>query len=401
MTHQIVNITDADMAESMRLADLSASGALSHTHLVDSMRSKSAKRGHITPGERYARYADAVKEVLSSDRPEVKREVEAMQRALVGLRTKDVGVSTVHSNTTLSNLSVQYGNDEYVGLSVMPLLTVAKETDSILNYSKRDRLAAPDDAMGSRGQANEINETRSNDSYTCLSYGLSNFVSARTLANQDAPFDEMMDLVEALNEILALREEMRIAAIVTATGSYASTNYTSLSGASRWDTAGGGNPIKDLQTGIAAMWSGRGPSKKVGVCSLNVYQVLSRHPAILDLFKYNGSSPGLATPDMMAKFFGLESLYVGAARKDTANESATASYSRIWSDSFAILRVADRASIRNASFGYTMRHGPKITQVVYEPMNGHGGGYKAQVSLSETHKVIANDAGYLIATPVG
>lgn len=396
--HKTIQLTDADMADVTRLQSLAGNGGIEHHHLVDSRR----KQGE-TRGQKYERYITAVKDLASSNDPRVAVELARVNRSIVALnplRTKDVAPSTVHSNTTLSNLSVQYANDEYIGLELMPPIQVAKETDSIAVYTKRDRFAAPDDAMPARGEANEINETRTMDSYTCLQYGLSNFVSARTLANQDAPFDEMVDLTEALNEDLALREEMRIAAVMVATANYAG-NTAAIAAGDRWDTAGGGNPIKKIQDGLAAMWTGRGPGDVVGFTSLAVYNVLSRHPQILDLFKYNGSSPGLATPDMIAKFFSMTRLFVGKARKDTANEGQTASYSRVWSDVFGMVRVAKRASLRNASFGYTIRNGQKLTQVQYDPMKGHGGGYRAQVSLSEAHKVIAGDTGYLYTTVVG
>ncbi len=396
--HKTIQLTDADMADVTRLQSLAGNGGIEHHHLVDSRR----KQGE-TRGQKYERYITAVKDLASSNDPRVAVELGRVNRTLAALnpmRTKDVAPSTVHSNTTLSNLSVQYANDDYIGLELMPLLQVAKESDSILDYAKRDRLQSPDDTMPSRGEANEINETRSNDSYTCLQYGLSNFVSARTLSNQDAPFDEMVDLVEALNELLAFNEEKRIAAAMVATANYAG-NTAAIAAGDRWDTAGGGNPIKKIQDGRAAMWSGRGPGDVVAFTSIGVYNVLSRHPQILDLFKYNGSSPGLATPDMIAKFFDMTKLYVGKARKDTAVEGQTASYSRIWSDVFGMVRVAKRASLRNASFGYTLRHGQKLTQVQFDPMKGHGGGYKAQVTLSETHKVIAGDAAYLWTTPIG
>jgi hypothetical protein len=103
---------------------------------------------------------------------------------------------------------------------------------------------------------------------------------------------------------------------------------------------------------------------------------------------------------MIAGFFGLSNLLVGKAWKDTANESQTASYSRIWSDVFGVVRVAGRPTIRNASFGYTLRFGAVRTTEWFDQRLGVAGGYFAKTTESRTQKVVAADTGYLITTPI-
>lgn len=336
--------------------------------------------------------------LLASNDP---RHVKMREEANGGLsKMKLLTPGAVHHDSTLSSLSVQYKNEEYIGLELMPVAPVAKLSDYFYKYDKRSRLAAPNDAIGARGEANEIEDKRTDDTYSCKPYALKNYIDAQTLQNQDAPLNEMIDLVEAINELIDFREEMRIAAILTDTGSFGSGQYTSLSGSDRWDSNDGGNPIKDLQNAIKTVWMGRGATQLVGYCSIDVWNVLSRHPAVLDLFKYNGSSPGLATPDMLARFVGLDRILVGKARKDTANEGQTASYDRIWGKVFGVVRVATRPSIRTAAFGYTMRFGAKKTDQWFDVSKGAEGGYYARVSLTEDHKVIASDTGFLINTPI-
>lgn len=346
----------------------------------------------------YTQFLANLKEILSSEDP---RHKEMVRKANEGLaRTKLLTPGQVHHDSTLSSLSVQYKNEEYIGLELMPVAPVAKLSDYFYKYDKRSRLAGPDDAIGARGEANEIEDKRTDDTFSCKAYGYKNYVDAVTLANQDAPLNEMVDLVESINELLDLREEMRIASILTNTASFGS-NYTGIGASSRWDTTAGGNPVKDIQDALKEIWMGRGQTELVGYCSLNVCNVLSRHPAILDLFKYGGSTPGLATMDMVAKFFGLSRILVGKARKDTANEGQNASYARVWSDVFGVVRVAKRPSLRTAAFGYTMRFGPKRTDEWFDVSKGSQGGYFARVSLHEDHKVVASDTGFLINTPIG
>jgi hypothetical protein len=350
------------------------------------------------PAQRYARIRSATLALLSSDDPKHRTLVERENQALFKL--KEIGTSQVQDNRFLSNLSVQYKNDEYIGEMLMPTVQAPNLAGEYPRYDKRSRLAAPDDSMAGRTTANEIQDNRlTPGTFTCKPYALANHVDVLTLRNQVAPLDEMVDLTESVAELMALRREIRIAAKLTDASNYASANKITLSAGSRWDEQGG-NPVKIIQGAVAALWNGRGPSKILGWCSLDVWNVLSRNPMILDLFKYGGTAPGLATPAMIAGFFGLDGLLVSKARKDTANEGQTASYSRIWGNYFGVTRVADRATIRNAGWGATFRFGSVLTRVWFDPRISTEGGYYSQVSTHEDHNIQAADTGYLVTTPI-
>jgi hypothetical protein len=312
---------------------------------------------------------------------------------------KGVSSGSVHSNTFLSNMSVQYKNDDYIGESLVGLVPVGKRSDAFATYPKRERLAFPDDELGSRSHANELSETRSSSNYSVLDYGYQNFVSQETLDNQDAVFDEMMDLVDSINEGMAFRRELRIASKLTTAANYDSANTATLSGSDQWDSAAGGNPVKDIQTMKSLVWEGRGASDLMGFCSLSVFNVLSRHPMVLDMLKYQRS--GMARRSEIAEMFGLTDLLVGAARKDTANIGQTASYSRIWGLDFGIVRVARRATKRSAHFASVFRvNGDPVTTEWFDAAVGKSGGHYAKVGVSEDLKVVANDAGALYKSVV-
>lgn len=349
--------------------------------------------------ENYSRWMSALQSKLESNDPSVVSLRNEINAQIVGLRkpSADIGPTTVHQNSTLSNVSIQYANDEYIGDRLLPIVPVGKKSDVYYIYDKRNRLAYPDSRLGPRGQANEISESRSTSSYLCEGHGFENYVDAEAIANQDAPLNEMVDLTEAIAEGLAFKREVAQAAILCASGSYGS-NTAAVAAANRWDV--GGNPIPAIQNGIAATWTGRGPGALVGFCSYDVYLALSANPFLLDLFKYGGTMPGLATPQMIAGFFGLQSLLVGKARKDTANEGQTASYSRIWSDVFGVVRVAARPGLRNAAFGYTLRNGAMRTISWFDQRAGVQGGYYGKVTESRDEIVVAADTGYLLTTVI-
>lgn len=334
------------------------------------------------------------KALIASTDPKIKADVEAANSAL---RAKALTPGAVHNDSTLSNVSIQYRNEEFIGTRLMPVVTVSKLSDKYYLYSKRDRLAAPDLEIGPRGKAAEISENRSTDNYSCKSYAVQNFIDSQTLANQDAPLNEMVDLTASCNDVLDLAEEIRIATIMT-TGSNYGSNTAALSGTDRLDSSTGGNPIKLIQDALAALWSGAGPSEKVMFMGLEVWNVLSRHPAMLDLFKYNSS--GLLSRQDVMRFFGIDEVLIGEARQDTANLGSSASYSRIWGKQLGIVRRAKSPGIRNASFGYTFRHQGKKTTQWFDQTIGIEGGYYSKVGVAEDHKVVAADTGYLYTTVI-
>jgi len=337
--------------------------------------------------ERYERFMAAYREKTSDSA--VRKALDETYR----LQVRGVSPSSVHSDTFFNNMSVMYTNDEYIGERLVMAVPVNKKTDKFAIYPKRERFEYPSDLLGERAHANEISESRTSDTYSLLDYGYQNFLSQDTLDNQDPAFDERVDLIEAINEGIAFRRELRLATLLTTAANYDSS--TTLSGSNQWDSSTGGNPIKDIQTGIAALWNGPGATKIVGFCSLEVFNVLSRHPMLLDIQKYTQN--GLLNRAQIANYLGLSDLFIGAARKQTANEGQTASYSRIWGLDFGIVRVATRPSKRMASFASIFRSvDDPVTTEWFDATTGKKGGHYAKVAVSEDAKIVASSAGYLI-----
>jgi hypothetical protein len=207
----------------------------------------------------------------------------------------------------------------------------------------------------------------------------------------------LADVNEAVNESLALKREQRLATILQTGANYGGNT----SAVTSWG-AGLGDPVADVQFAQRALWQGMGTGKLKGFTSLDVFHALSRHPKMTEQLKYtgNGMENGLVTPRMMAAMFGLDELLVGRARQETSNDGQTASYSRIWGNSFGIVRVADRPTRQNAAFGYTFRWNLGTTTprtiVWTEPTEGTAGVHYVQTTFSEVEKVVAPTTSYLL-----
>lgn len=347
--------------------------------------------------QRYQRLAEATRSLLQSTKAEDKAKVA---RANAAMRQKFMSAGAVHVDAVLSNISVQYANEAYIGIELLPPVQVDKLSGDYFIYDRRNRMAYPDDQMNQRSRANEISESRSLDNYSCRPYGLQDYVDLDTLDNQDAPLDEMVDATEATAEGIAFRREKRIAGILTNASLYTSTNkLTLVTGSTSWKN-GQGDPLTTMQTARSSLWSGRGPSKIIAAADIDTWSALSAHPRMLDLFKYGGTRPGLMTPDMFASFFRVDEFLIAEARQDTANEGQAPAYGRIWPNFFWMGRVATSPSRRNAGFGCTFRCGPVRTIEWFDPAVGTQGGNYVKVTTKEDHKVQAPDAAYLVSSPL-
>lgn len=306
---------------------------------------------------------------------------------------------SVHVDATLAGMSVQYKNEAYIGEMLMPILQVGKKSNSYFTYGKNDRLSAPDDSVSNRSEPNEITETRSTANYSTKPYALKDFLDQSDLANQDAPLDEMVDAVAAVNEALALQQEKRHATILTTAANFAGNTVT-LAGVNQWsDYTGTSSPYDVVATARDAIWSGNGNTKLIGYCNNAVFNKMRRHPQVITDFKHQG---GLKVPtrQQLAEYLELDDLLVAKAWENTANEGQTASLGRIWGKDFGIVRVATAPSTRIACFGFTFRFGPKETTEWFEPGKGVKGGYVVRVGHEVDEKIVAGDTGYLIKAAV-
>jgi hypothetical protein len=349
-------------------------------------------RGQTTPeGRAFKGYFRTIKQMIASRDPSVIVELNEANAALA--RTKDLGPSEVHVDATLADLSIRFQNDEYIGERLMPVCTVPFRSNVFFGYDERDQLGFPDDKLGPRGQANEVSQGLRKYNYSADDYGLEGFVDLTTMANADKPLDPLVDETLLVNEGLAFNREVRIQGVMCNAQKYGA-NTTAITPGSEWNSATGGKPVELIQLAVDSTFSGLGPSKLVGFCNVNVFRVLSRHPAVRELFKFE--KDGFATREQLARYFELDDLLVGRARKDVANKGQPANIQRIWPDVFGVARVTEMPSIKCYTFGITFRHGPIEAVELFKRDLGKSGAYLVKVTTTEDHKTVAARAGYLI-----
>ncbi len=359
---------------------------------------------------RYEKYIDEVRNMLDGKTPEDQLKMAAAnERFMKGIQDpterprlpgsgseKAVTPASVHQDALLTTVSVMYANDAYIGEQLMPVVSVPNRSDKFSTYPKRERLAFPDDKIGSDGKPNEIDSSRSTDNYSVQDYALVGHRDLEAIAKQQGALNEMIDVVEEVADGLLFKREARILTIVTTSGNYAGNTTTA---GTNWNDSTGGSLIADLLAARAAIWSGHGAVRRVGFCPITVWNSgIANNPTLLSKFNY--VKEGLPATQQVAAYFRLDDILITEARQDTANIGQTASYGRmVTADVFGIVTVAQRPSPRSAHWGSTFRTSdtPYTSQWI-DPSIGVRGAVKNKSAVSEDHKVVAGDTGYYLTS---
>jgi hypothetical protein len=298
--------------------------------------------------------------------------------------------ASVHVDSALSNIAIQYKNNQFIADRILPVVNVNKRSDKFYKFTKSDAFTRVMPLTGPKADVHEADYTLTTSNYSVLDYALKGFVSYADMRNADAPLDLMADETEHLTNLLMLHREKLVADVVFASGTYDSTNKTSPG--TKWGNAAS-TPIAQIITAQNALVGIQGP-----YCIAfgnKAWELFRQHPDVLGAFQ--PTSPGvIATQQQVASFFGFEEVLVGDAFYNTALPGATASYSRIWSDHVLIFKRNTSARVKDVSLGHVFQYGNLEVQRWEDLSRGPNGGEWVKAGWSYDVVTTAADAGYLI-----
>jgi len=302
----------------------------------------------------------------------------------------------LHIDAPLTNYSQQYKNEEMIADAVLPLVKVAKRSDSFIKYNKDERFTLPNDFIGPKSEGNEVEWNVSTDNYSVEDYSLQEFVSNAEKENADMPLDPERDALDFLMELLVLAREKRCADLVFAAGTYPAANKTLLAGVNQWSDETNSNPITNIMTGLDAAFM----RPNIAVFGAESWMSLRKHPKILDAVKgatrSQGAKGGIASREDVAALFELDAVYVGRSRRNTAKKGQAASYGRLWGKHAALLHVKQGLSPRSISFGCAFQEMKSTVSKWEVPGRGVKGGTMVKVAWNMDEKIKASDLGYFI-----
>lgn len=313
-------------------------------------------------------------------------------------------------NQPLTDFAGAYdpAKDSYIAHIVAPPIEVTALSGT---YEKRLRrtgkTGAFSDVLSADGTANEIMYDRDTDTYKLVPRALKAYVTGLeengSIVSTLAPEEEKVNVL--MSEI-SLAHEMRVATVLQTTGNYASANTFAAGVNSRpavataWSNWTTGDPIGDIKYALRTLPSRAKGAKRIAWCTDTVYDALCEHPAVLAKM---GMDRGSATKEHILSIFrSLDDIVVTDLEKDTANEGATAAFSRVWTATlFGIVTVpAGKPGPSSMIFAGSFRHtdGVRVRRWT-EAGRGYGGSEGIQVehlSNAAGAQVIQNDAAVLL-----
>lgn len=308
----------------------------------------------------------------------------------------------VHTEKVLSVLATEYNPGGFIGRSLVSAIpTNGEMSGSFRTRNKRNMFQTQNGELGELGMPAEVSAGYGTATFACENYGKLARLPINIESQADAPLNLRKDAVMVAKNQLLMDEEQRYVDIFTATGSYASGNYATLSGTDQWSDYNNSDPIGDVDTYCDALYAS--PSaRKIGWCGRAVWLKLKEHPQIVERVKYGGSSgnPAGVSRQAVAALFGLDDLLVSDLRSTATNPGQTAVYSRMWGKHFGVACVEPGTSTMFLGFAARFEHQNEQVTEVIEQLPGLKGAWVVKVAHSVDEVVIANDAAILLKDAV-
>ena len=321
----------------------------------------------------------------------------------------------------LTDVSVKYSNPTLIADLVLPPVTVPQIKGTYKKYSKDERFTVPHTYVGAKSVPNEVEWNAEEDTFLCKDYGLQEFISQQEVDNSEAPFSLQSDTVDFLTELILLDKEIQLRDLIFDSTSYPSTHR--IDGAAGWGSASATAVVSQMQEAIDACfmppnvavvdkatwrWIARNTELLSAVAGTNLPSQIRTVPGGTGAGDPGRAGQGMGglvgiTAPQLAAYLGLDAVYIGTAKYNTANPGATAVYDDVWkgdtqggTGAMAFLRVGNpNFGLRDAVFASQFMW--KTREVLTTPTDrGARGGQNIRVVESRVFKTVATDVGAIV-----
>lgn len=303
----------------------------------------------------------------------------------------------VHVDAILTNISIKHKNAMYIAEQIFPIVSVTQQSDKYYIFTKADmfRNTAKKRAPGTASEGQSFG--LSTDTYFCEEVAQHTLLEDEVRDNADSVLALETTKTQFVTDKIYLELEARIEAMIMTTTNW--DNYTTLTGTNQWSDYDNSDPITDFETGIDAIEGTTGKKANTIVLAYDVWKKLKHHPQLLDRLPVTGLRQ--ATTQQLATLLEVEKVLIGRAKKNTAAEGQTASYSGVWTKDAWIGHVAGAPAKETATAGYIFvwkREG-KIRGIRrWREENIHS--EKIEAFMNYDEKIVGSDLGYTIASAI-
>jgi hypothetical protein len=272
------------------------------------------------------------------------------------------GGGNVHVDKVLTNISIAWPNEGFVGEALFPTVQVNKQSDLYYVHGREGWLPERGDERAPGTEANEIPGMQvSLNPYYAKEHALQIAVTDEERENADSPLSPDRDATELVTSKIMLGRELIFKNLAVTAANYATGNTVTLAGVDRWDSgdAAGSKPIADIRAGITAMHGKLFMRPNTAIVPWPVMNALQDHTEFLNRIMY--SERAIFSQDLLGALFQIDNWIVPGVGYNTAvNYGAAETLGYVWGDDVILAWVPPRPGLKIPAYGYEFRWGPQF-----------------------------------------
>ena len=246
----------------------------------------------------------------------------------------------------LTNVARQYRPDGFIAREVAPRLPVETDSGKYPVYSKESFFGDDSDSgnvtkVSDRATTPEISFDWSTDSYYCEDFRLKYSITRKERRQANAALKLEQSKLSGLLDRMAIRREVRTAAMLRQTGDGGQLTGGSATPSNNWNVDAA-TIETDVATGALAVRGLIGRMSNTMVLDLAVAVAISSQQDIREIVKYTVPGERIlaagGTATLPPLLFGHRPV-IAEAMRNTAKKGATVSLSTVWSDEVRLLYV--------------------------------------------------------------
>lgn len=319
-------------------------------------------------------------------------------------------ISTYRYDNFLTQVSVGYENQAYIGENIAPVIPSGKRSGTYFEFG-RESFRTHDTDRAPRTRANEVDFEMSPKSFLATGHALIGMLSDEERTESPDGYNPEPDLVSLVTDSLMLGREKRMASQMRDPNTV--TQGQALAGADQFDatdTNGNytGDPWGAFEDAMNTIRRAVGRRPNVAVIPYDVMRVLRYHPAIVGQLSDNERR--IVTRDILRDLLEVDEILVPEVVEDTTNTYQRvvdgqrmeptvqgSDLADVWGRDILFAFRNRNAQRRSPSFAYTFRvreRGQDGTVNRWREADRHTDAF--EVGMTEVTHIVCPSAGYLI-----
>ncbi len=260
--------------------------------------------------------------------------------------------SNTHIDKVLTQISIAYPNNAFVGSQFMPPVRVQKQSDLYSVFGRETWVLEPGDDLRAPGaESYEIpGLERSLVPYYAKEHSLQTPIHDESRENADAPLSPDRDGTELVTAKILLGRELDIRVLLQNAANYAAGHTVTLAGVNQFNDYTSSDPVSVIKTGRRQLHSVLFMEPTKTMIPWQVLSFMEDHPDFIERIKY--SQTGILTKDLIGAVLGIRNIVVPEAGYNTAAMGATEALAYIWGKDILMAMVPPRAAQNTPAFGY-------------------------------------------------